>query len=330
MHQTRIIFMGTPDYAVPTLESLATDSRVDLALVVTQPDRPQGRGRKLQSPPVKLAADRLQLSTLQVDSLKSAETRGRLAALAPDLVVVAAFGIILGPKTLALPRLGCVNLHASLLPKYRGANPIAAAISQGEQETGVTLMQMDRGLDTGPMLAKRSIPISPSDTTASLTTNLAQVGADLLQDNLLDLFTGSMEPEPQETGASLTRPMTKNDGWIDWSRPAIELERHVRAMTPWPRAWTTFAGGSRFQVLSATVNDSRSDLPSGELIVGTDGARVGTNHGAIVLTMIQLPGGKPIEGRALIDRLRPIDGTRLGVGSQPETLTPLIVAVRSG
>jgi methionyl-tRNA formyltransferase len=330
MHQTRIIFMGTPDYAVPALESLAIDSRVDLALVVTQPDRPQGRGRKLHSPPVKLAADRLQLPTLQLDSLKSIETREQLATIQPDLIVVAAFGIILGPKTLAIPRLGCVNLHASLLPKYRGANPIAAAISQGEQETGVTLMQMDRGLDTGPMLARRSIRISPSDTTESLTTSLAEVGADLLRDSLDCLLKGSLTPNAQGTGATLTRPMTKNDGWIDWSRPAIELERHVRAMTPWPRAWTTFADGSRVQVLSATVDDSRSDIPSGKLVVDRDGARVGTNRGSIILGMVQLPGGKPIEGRALIDRLRPFNDTRLGVGTRPDSLTPLVVPVLPG
>lgn len=327
MSKTRIIFMGTPDYAVPALETLARHPVVSVELVVTQPDRPRGRGRKLQSPLVKVAADRLRLPTLQVASLKSAETRERLAAYEPDLIVVAAFGIILGPKTLNLPRLGCINLHASLLPSYRGANPVAAAIAMGEEQTGVTLMQMDRGLDTGPVLDKRGMVIGPVDTTASLTDRLARLAADLLSDSLNELIRGNLKPIDQGEGGSLTRPMTKNDGWIDWSRPAIEIERHIRAMSPWPTAWSTRADGSRLQIHRSHIESASDDSAPGTISVSGKSLLVATGGDAVGLDIIQLPGGKPIEGKSLLDRLRGAEGNRLGLTGQPEPSPPLIVPV---
>jgi len=323
MRKSRVIFMGTPDYAVPALDVLAADKRVEVCLVVTQPDRRQGRGRKLQSPPVKLAADRLQLPVLQVSSLKPLEVRQQLEALEPDLVVVAAFGIILGPKTLNLSRLGCVNLHASLLPAYRGASPIAAAIAAGEEETGVTLMRMDRGLDTGPVLATQSLPIAGTDTTATLTGKLAEVGALLLRDHLGELLAGALVDHAQGPGATLTRPMTKDDGWIDWSLPASVIERHVRAMTPWPRAWSTLPDGTRLQVLQAAVG-TQNDAKPGTVFQAESGIGVGTGQGTILLKEILLPGGKPLHDRALVDRLLAAIGDQLGCVGEPEDRIPLV------
>jgi methionyl-tRNA formyltransferase len=271
-----------------------------------------------------MAADRLGIPTLQTSSLKPAGIGAHLENVAPDLIVVAAFGIILGPRTLQLPRLGCVNLHASLLPAYRGANPIAAAIAKGESETGVTLMRMDRGLDTGPVLAMRSLAILPDDTTATLTGKLAQVGADLLTDSLGGLLAGVLPDRPQGPGATLTRPMTKDDGWIDWHQPAAGIERHVRAMLPWPRAWTTFPDGSRLQVLVASVEMQALDAEPGTLLVDGSRCEVATGDGVLQLEEVQLPGGKPLPGRAIADRLKDRHGQVLGREGQPEQLSPLV------
>jgi methionyl-tRNA formyltransferase len=318
--------MGTPEYALPALKALANSDRVEVPLVVTQPDRPQGRGRKLQSPPVKVAADAVGLETLQVSTLRGEATRQRLEHAAPDLVVVAAFGIILGPRTLNLPRLGCVNLHASLLPKYRGANPIAAAIAMGEDTTGITLMQMDRGLDTGPILATRQISIGGQDTTATLTDRLAVLGAELLIDHLEALRTGTLVPMDQPPGASLTRPMTKDDGWIEWNNPSRMIDCHVRAMIPWPRAWTTLPDGTRLQVLNVKPDESNQieDGP-GIVLIRNRVVSVCTGDGSVRITTAQLPGGRAIEGHALTDKLSSWNGSVLGKSDGPGELAPLVI-----
>lgn len=315
--------MGTPEYAVPSLRALAEHPRVDLALIVTQPDRPQGRGRRLQSPPVRLAADELDVPVLQVATLRDPETKSVLERIAPDLIVVAAFGVILGSRTLTLPRLGCFNLHASILPKFRGANPIASAIATGEKATGVTLMQMERGLDTGPILASREILIDPTDTTATLTTRLADLAAALLHDSIEALAEMNLQPMQQSDGASLTRPMSKDDGWIEWKMSAEQVSNHARAMIPWPRAWTTLPDGTRVQVLSTSVEETAGD--SGLLIVSGLEAMVGCGTGSVGLTEIQLPGGKPLTGRGLADKLRKYDGQFVGVLNGPDRLQTLVV-----
>lgn len=319
----RVIYMGTPDFAVPPLERLAVSERCDVALVVTQPDRAAGRGKKLQSPPVKLAADRLGLPVLQTGTLRDPRVRQRIIDIQPDLIVVAAFGMILGRWILELPPRGCVNLHASLLPKYRGANPIAAAIAMGERETGVTLMRMDRGLDTGPVYASKSIVVDDDDTTESLTPKLAGVAGDVLVEHLDSLLRGTATASAQPGGATLTRQMTKADGWIDWAKPADETERHVRAMWPWPRAWTTDASGNRVQVHRAIVVDS---LPGVAGSVHHVGGRVVVSCGkdALELTRVQLPGGKPIEGHALLQATALADGSVLGQADGPGDVPPLV------
>lgn len=319
----RVIYMGTPDFSVPALDRIAKSDVCDLALVVTQPDRPAGRGKKRVAPPVKVAADALNVPVLQVSTLKDPETRQRIIDVRPDLIVVAAFGMILGKWVLTLPPRGCVNLHASLLPKYRGANPIAAAIAEGEEVTGVTLMQMERGLDTGPIYAATVVDILEDDTTGSLTPRLAHVAGDLLSEHLPALLDGSLPAVPQGEEATLTRQMVKADGWLDFTRPAEDLERHIRAMWPWPRAWTTAPGGERIQVHAAGAMEETVSAPGvtarrgGTLVIGTD-------NGTLVLRRVQLPGGKPIEGSALLQVKALAEGNVLGAVNPPGPLPPLV------
>lgn len=321
----RVIYMGTPGFAVPALERLAASDIADIALVVTQPDRPAGRGKKLVSPAVKIAADGLGLPVLQTGTLRDPAIRQQVIDAKPDLIVVAAFGMILGKWILDLPERGCVNLHASLLPKYRGANPIAAAIAMGEHETGVTLMQMDRGLDTGSMYAMKRIEIGAEDTTDSLTPKLAVVAGDLVGEYLEALLDGSISPTPQGPGATLTRLMTKDDGWLDFARPAAELERHVRAMWSWPRAWTIAVDGTRIQIHRARVADVQ--LAPGEVRHVERRVLVGCAEGALELVRVQVPGGKPIEANALLQASVLANGARLGQHGAPEDRPPLVVPV---
>ena len=302
MSINRVIFMGTPAFSVPALEVLARREDIDLVMVVTQPDRPAGRGKKMQAPAVKVAAEQHRLPLLQVATLRDQATKDTIIDLKPDLVIVAAFGMMLGKWILELPRLGCVNLHASLLPRHRGASPISAAILAGDDETGVTLMQMDRGLDTGDILATIRQPIAASDTTASLTGLLAIAGATLLDNELSNLLEGRLIPVPQPEGATETRQLTKEDGRIDWSRPAPEIERHIRAMWDWPRAWTELADGGRMQIHQAQVAPDKP-LSPGAFMTDRDGSYIGTGQGTLQLLRVQLPGGKPLEGQALIQRM---------------------------
>lgn len=320
----RIVYFGTPAYAVPPLWALASDSRVRIALVVTQPDRSAGRGRKLTPPPVKETAAELGFEVYQPEALRTAADRAPIAATHADLFVVAAFGKIFGPKLLALPPMGAVNLHASILPDYRGASPISAAILEGNFRTGVTLMGMETGLDTGPILAQRTLDILPDDTTASLTPRLAQLGADLLIDSLDDLLADRLRPEVQsDAEATITRPLVKADGWIDWNLPAVSIARHVRAMWDWPRAWTTL-DGDIMQIHRASVVAESPSREPGTICSGADGVMVATGDGGLLLDIVQLAGGKPLAGEIVLRRAVATD-TRLGVEGQPEQpAVPLI------
>lgn len=321
--QFRVVFFGTPQFAVPSLAALLEHPRFDVVLVVTQPDRPSGRHRRLTPPPVKMYAAAHDLNVYQPESLRSPAQRVPLVEARADLFVVAAFGLIFGAKTLAMPRLGCVNVHASLLPKYRGAAPIAAAILAGERETGISLMRMTRGLDTGPVIAMRNEPIRDNDTTESLTARLATVGGELLTGQLLALAEGRLTPQPQsDVGASVVRPLLKADGWLDWSRPATELARQVRAMWPWPRAWTT-SGDRLMQVHAATVETNSPAAPPGT-VIASDRALVACGAGALRLDWVQLAGGKPQTGIAIVrGRQLPV-GSRLGTTGRPAAPPPLI------
>lgn len=243
MAEMPIVFIGTPEFAVPSLRRLVADGQT-VAAVVTQPDRATGRHRSRLSPsPVKQAALELGLDLLQPASLRDPDAVAALRALAPQVMVVAAFGQILRPDILAIPARGCLNVHASLLPKYRGASPIAAAILAGDSDTGVTIMLMDTGMDTGPVLAARGEPISPQDTTGSLTQRLAETGAELLSQTLPRWLAGQTEPTPQDNAqATVTRLTRKEDGAIDWTLRAEDIWRRVRAYNPWPGAHTTLGG----------------------------------------------------------------------------------------
>lgn len=321
----RVVFFGSPDFAVPSLRRLAAMAEIDLALVVTQPDRPSGRGRRLDRSAVAKAAEDLGLPVHQPATLRDPASRRPLAALDADLFVVAAYGIIFGPKTLALPRLGCVNVHASLLPRYRGASPIAAAILAGDRRTGVSLMRMDPGLDTGPTIAIATTEIAPTATTATLTARLSDLGADLLARSLPPFVAGDLPPTPQPSGcASLTRPLTKADGWVDWDRPAVEVARHVRAMWPWPRAWTT-ANGDALQIHGAAVAEPAAVGPPGTILRSHPDLLVATADGAVRLDNVQPAGSRPMPGSSFAAGRRLEVGARLGIDGGPSNQPPIVV-----
>lgn len=323
MDKPSIVFMGTPTFACPALRVLAGRDDATVALVVTQPDRPAGRGRQLTSPPVKVCADELSLPVYQTASLRSVDLRAPIVEAHSTLIVVSAFGLILGRSILGLPPGGCVNLHASLLPKYRGASPVAAAILAGEKATGVTLMKMERGLDTGPMIAAIQRNIESWHTTDSLTAELGSDAATLLDRELGAMLDGTLHLAPQTGGATITRPMTKHDGAIDWSRPAQEIDRHIRAMWSWPRAFATLADGTTVQIHSAEPIATEGQGPHQAGTLVEDGI-VMTGSEGIRLLRVQFPGGRPLEGHSI----RTYPSLRSGTTflSLPVSSTPPLVS----
>lgn len=257
----RTVFMGSPVFAVPALQALA-GARYPIVGVYTQPDRPAGRGRALVASPVKQAAAALGLPVFQPERLRGAEATESLRLLRPDLIVVAAYGQILRPAVIDLPRYGCINVHASLLPRHRGASAIAAAILAGDHETGVSLMQIDPGMDTGAVLATRSTPIADDDTTGTLTERLATIGAELLIETLPGWIAGTVAAIPQnDAEATLAPPIAKEAGELDWRKPALQLWREVRAYNPWPLSSTRLRG-EPLQILEArALPDAGGGVP---------------------------------------------------------------------
>jgi methionyl-tRNA formyltransferase len=290
----RIIFMGTPDFAVPCLQKLiATQTVVG---VVTQPDRPAGRGRETRPPPVKVAAQAAGIPVYQPASLRSEEAASPLLAWEPDLIVVAAFGQILRPHVLNLTAKGSLNVHASLLPRWRGAAPIQQAILAGDPETGITLMQMDAGLDTGPVYIQRSIPIGNADTAGDLHDSLARLGAEMLGDHLADILSGRLASRPQDDARATYAPMIKKeDGLIDWTQSNTQVDRHIRAMTPWPGAVTTWRGKS-LKVLDAAATSGNQPPPGppGTILIENDMVVILTGQGGVRLERVQLAGKRPL------------------------------------
>ena len=290
--------MGSPDFALPTLSTLAK-SHQDLG-VITQPDRASGRGRELKSPPVKNLALELNSPVMQPEKLRMPEPMEQLRAWAPDLIVVAAFGQILKRDVLDLPRYGCINVHASLLPRWRGAAPINAAILAGDEETGVTIMKMDVGLDTGPMFVKKSIRLNPDDTAGSVLGALSTLGADLLNETLPDIISGKLTAEPQPVeGATYAPMLKKEDGLLDFTHSAIELERRVRAMNPWPGAWFEW-NGSPLKVGRASVVSGEKSLTSGSRFTVEGRPAVMSADGALVLEEVQPAGKKIMSGKSFL------------------------------
>lgn len=321
---TRVAFLGTPEFARPALQYLTTRSDLEVVLVVTQPDRPAGRGRKMQAPPVKELALDLGLPIHQVSSLRTFESRRPLMDARPDLIVVAAFGLILGKSTLSLPPLGCINLHASLLPLYRGANPVAAAILNGDTSTGLSLMRMDTGLDTGEVYDQEKIDITDKDTTESLTSRLSREGEPILARNLPGLLNGTAVSKKQGSGATCTRPMVKDDGWIDWTLSAEEIERHVRAMWPWPRAWTTLPDGTRVQIRETRVVHDAGFSEPGTIFSTNNSLSIRCGRDSLQLDQVQLAGRRPGDGKILASRGASAAAVRLGQIGAPEPARPLI------
>jgi len=293
------------------LEALADEHQV--VGVVTQPDRRAGRGQRLIQSAVKRSALERDLPLLQPQSLRTPATLEQLAAWEPDLIVVVAFGQILPQEVLDLPPHGCLNVHASLLPRWRGAAPIPAAILAGDEVTGVTIMQMDQNLDTGPIVAQREERIRPDDTWATLDERLVKLGVALLMETLPAYLARELQARPQpEEEATYARQLRKEDGRLDWSRSAVELERQVRAFTPWPGTFTTWRG-RRLKVLrAAPLPGWRGDAPPGAVIALADGAAVATGEGALRLERVQLAGKRPMDITPFLHGQRDFVGSRLG------------------
>lgn len=310
----RVVFMGTPALAVATLDALA--ARHDLMLVVTQPDREVGRGRQLRESPVKRRALELGAPVHQPATLREPGSRAPLVDARPDVAVVVAYGLLLPPEVLEIPRLGCVNLHASLLPRHRGASPIQAAILAGDATSGVTTMLMDEGLDTGPILLQAPVPVRDDDTAGSLGQRLATVGAELVVETLEGLVSGTLQPRPQDpAAATTTRLIRKEDGQIDWSAATAVIERQVRAFQPWPSAYT-FVDGTRLQVWAAEAGAETEAAP-GTVVRADEHLEVACGDGRrLRLLQVQRAGGRPVSAADFL-RGFPVElGSALGAAGR--------------
>lgn len=308
----RIVFAGTPAFAAQHLQALL-DTDQQLVGVYTQPDRPSGRGQKLLPSPVKQLALQQGLPVFQPQSLRDPAAQAELAALQPDLLVVVAYGLILPQAVLDIPRLGCINSHASLLPRWRGAAPIQRAIQAGDLESGVTLMRMEAGLDTGPMLLKVRTPIEADDTGGSLHDRLAALGAQALVEGLAGLAAGTLVGEVQDDAlANYAHKLNKDEARLDWRLPAVELERLVRAFNPTPICHSTL-NGEPLKILAAQLGEGQG-APGEILDASREGLTVACGQGALCLTRLQLPGGKPLAFADLFNSRREqfAIGSRLG------------------
>jgi methionyl-tRNA formyltransferase len=310
----RIVFMGTAKLACASLEKLAAQPDIGVVAVVTQPDRPKGRDLKLRASPVKEVALRSQFPVLQPERARNEEFVRELRTLAPDLIVVAAYGQILPPSILELPRFGCVNVHTSLLPKYRGAAPIQWAILEDETETGVTIMKMDPGLDTGDILSQERTPIRPEDNAESLHDRLAALGAKLLVKTIREFVDGKISPRPQPAeGASYARKITKEDGLIDWTQPARVLWNRVRAFAPWPGAFTYLPAETRphlLKIWQAEVAQGAGE-PGEILEVNQAGIAVACGNAALRILALQREGGRRLGAQEFLTGHQLCPGMRL-------------------
>ncbi|MFO0684640.1 MAG: methionyl-tRNA formyltransferase [Sandaracinus sp.] len=312
MHRARALFFGTPDIAVPSLEALA--SIADVVRVISQPDRPAGRGNKVQPTPVHAAADRLGLPVMQPVKVRTPELAAELRALEADVAIVIAYGRILPKALLEAPRLGCLNLHASLLPRWRGAAPIQWSIVSGDRETGVCLMQMDEGLDTGPVLARSQRPIGPDETAGELFAALGLDAAELVRTELPRFLRGELTPIPQPSeGVTLARMLEKSDALLDFTQPARAIHDRVRGLTPWPGAETRIAG-QRVKVHATRVaeDDGERGAPGTLVAITAEGIEVACGRGLVRLVELQLEGKKRARAADVANGLRLAIGARFG------------------
>jgi methionyl-tRNA formyltransferase len=314
MGAMRIVFMGAPVFSVPALEWLIV-SEHQLVAVYTQPDKPAGRGRALSSPPVKRVALEHGLEVRQPKSFKEPGAVELLAQLRPDVIVVAAFGKILPEEVLSIPPFGCINLHPSLLPRHRGPSPIPAAILAGDDWTGVSIMLLDKGIDSGPILAQRRVAIEPQDTTESLTTKLAQIAAQLLEETLPLWLSRALTPQPQLGDATYTKLLSKEEGEIDWHLPAVDIERRVRAFHPWPGCYTRWQGKVLKILEASPLSDTSFGGQRGEpgRVVPLAGGGVGvqTGGGVLKLRRVQLEGRREMGAEDFLRGQRGFSGALL-------------------
>jgi methionyl-tRNA formyltransferase len=302
MNGLKIIFMGTAELSCASLDKLAQSPPFQITAVVSQPDKPKGRDLKLQPTPVKLLAQKLNLPVLQPPKARDEAFISRLRELKPDLIVVVAYGHILPPAILDLPSFGCLNVHTSLLPKYRGAAPIQWAIANGESETGVTIMKMDAGMDTGPIIAQKRTPISPQDDSVVLYDRLAQLGAELLLETIPDYVSGKILPQPQPEGASHAPKIKKEDGQIDWNRPAQSILDRLRAFMPWPGAFTHLKAEPKpclLKVWRANVVEKSGETGT-VLSVDENGIVIACGKNSLRILELQREGGRRMTAREFL------------------------------
>jgi methionyl-tRNA formyltransferase len=309
---SRLIFAGTPEFALASLQALCAAGHRPVA-VLTQPDRPAGRGRRLSPSPVKAWAVEQGLTVLQPLTLKDDDAVAELAALKPDALIVAAYGLILPPSVLSLPPAGCINVHASLLPRWRGASPIQAAVLAGDPVSGVSLMRMEAGLDTGPVYARTETPLGARETAGELHDRLAALGAGLLAERLDDILAGRLPAEPQDDATATYAPrIRREDALIDWSQPAAAIDRAVRAYNPWPVCHTSLEGEQlRCWQAEPLAGGEAAGEPGVIVAAGPDGIDVATGTGLLRLLEVQLPGRRRIAARDLANQRR-LAGLRLG------------------
>lgn len=311
----KIIYMGTPDFAVPPLRALA-ENGYEIAAVITQPDKPKGRGKTLMPTPVKEEAMKHDIPVYQPVKVRDPEFMQILEEIRPDLIVVAAFGQIIPKALLDLPKFGCINIHASLLPKYRGAAPIQQAVIDGEKESGVTIMRMGTGIDTGDMISKIVVPLAKEETGGSLFDKLALAGAELLIETLPSIIDGTAayEKQPEESPTPYAAMITKQMGCMDFAKSAIELERLVRGMNPWPSAYTSLNGKTlKVWRSEAAASNDREAEPGTVLQIDRAGIHVACADGILILKEVQLEGKKRMDTDAFLRGYRLEEGTVLGV-----------------
>ena len=308
----KVIFMGTPAFAVPALDALL-DANCDIIGVYTQPDRRAGRGRRLAASPVKQAAIERGLEVFQPASLRrDEEARGHIASLGPDLIVIVAYGLFLPSDTLAVPPLGALNIHPSLLPRHRGPSPVATAILEGDRSTGVTLMQLDEGMDSGPIIAQRETVIGADETAETLTARLFDMGAELLADTIYPWRDGETAPVPQdEADATITRLLKREDGAIDWTQPAERIARQIRAYHPWPGSFTRW-NGRQVKILQASAVERQADAAPGTVVELAEGVGVAAGAGALLLRRLQMEGRQAQDVEDFARGYRDFVGSRLG------------------
>ena len=313
MQRLRLIFMGTPDFAVPALAALR-DAGHEIAAVYSQPPRPAGRGHAERPSPVQTFAEAHGLPVQTPRTLRDPAAQADFAAFGADAAVVAAYGLILPQAVLDAPRLGCINIHGSLLPRWRGAAPIQRAILAGDDETGITIMQMDAGLDTGPMLLRESVPIGPRTTAGDLHDTLAEIGARLIVEAMKGVAAGSLKAEPQPAeGATYAAKLGRDEGRLDWTRPALELDRRVRALNPWPGTWFAH-DDAKIKVLDAVADPAAGGDP-GTVLPG--GLTIACGEGGLRLLRLQRAGRAPVDAEAFLRGYALAPGTRLPRGDEP-------------